>query len=566
MRKLFIVCIGLVLVNNNFAQTTLVSPEPLRINQLGYYPDAPKSFVVADLPSNSFSVKDTTGNTVFTGNLSAAKVWKASGENIQTGIFTSLTKPGKYYIELDNKTISHKFEITKSLYAKANKAALKSYYFQRASMPIEERYAGIYARPMGHPDTLCYFHPSSGFSEGVLSSPKGWYDAGDYNKYVVNAAIPVCMLLQLHEMFPNAFPDESINIPESGNKVSDLLDEVRYELEWLLTMQNKDGGVFFKLSHLGFDGFALPHKSTDKRYIIGKSTTSALCFAAMMAKAYRSYKNIDNGFANTMLAASERAWNWAVAHPNVEYKNPADVITGEYGDKDFKGEFFLAASELYVTTHKVEYLNVIDTLGLTMYFHIGDNWKQYLPNLGYYTLISEQSPLSVDKKDVYKKRLFYVADSLVKISDTIPYVIPINRFTWGSNSDVADAAVLLQMAHIYSGNRKYLDVSCEIVDYIFGKNATGYSFLTGFGSKPSMNPHHRLSGGDGITEPLPGFLIGGPNSDKNDETISNIKYPFKEPARAYVDLQSSFASNEIAINWNAPLVFALTYLEHNKNK
>jgi endoglucanase len=197
-------------------------------------------------------------------------------------------------------------------------------------------------------------------------------------------------------------------------------------------------------------------------------------------------------------------------------------------------------------------------------FSLG-NWRNFLPNLGYFSLISQQSQLPENEKTIIKKRLYNVADSLMERMKKIPYRIAVDNFTWGSNSDILDAAIIFAEAYHYSKERKYLNAAIENTDYVLGKNATSYSFVTGFGAHSPKDPHHRLSASDGIEGPIPGFLVGGPNSGHNDankETLG-VKYKYNEPARSYMDEQNNWASNEVAINWNAPLVFITGFLENS---
>jgi endoglucanase len=325
--------------------------------------------------------------------------------------------------------------------------------------------------------------------------------------------------------------------------------------------------VFFKLTNLNFDPFVMPDKTVEKRYFVGKSTASTLNFAAVFAQAARIYKNIDVQLGNSLLAASEKAWSWALAHPDIEFRNPADVKTGEYGDADFRGEFFWAASELYVTTANPIYQKAIQQYTTPFAFILGNNWNSFLPNLGYFTLLSSQSKISEIEKGRIRNQVIKIADSLVNRIQLIPYRIPIENFTWGSNSDILDAGMIFAMAYKYSNDIRFLHAAFETTDYIFGKNATSYCFVTGFGSKFSMHPHHRLSVSDNIEEPIPGFLVGGPNGGKQDVPSfpEGLNYKYNEPARSYLDDQHSFASNEVAINWNAPLVFMTVFFENTMN-
>ena len=131
-------------------------------------------------------------------------------------------------------------------------------------------------------------------------------------------------------------------------------------------------------------------------------------------------------------------------------------------------------------------------------------------------------------------------------------------FVWGSNSVAANQGVLLINAYLLTHNKKYLDAALTNADYLLGRNAIGYSFVTGIGYKSVMHPHHRPSVADGIDDPVPGLLSGGPNPGMQDK----CKYPFTEPETAYVDVMESYASNEIAINWNAPAVYLFSAIDH----
>jgi endoglucanase len=152
-----------------------------------------------------------------------------------------------------------------------------------------------------------------------------------------------------------------------------------------------------------------------------------------------------------------------------------------------------------------------------------------------------------------------LADSLLQVIDTHPYKIGLSHFEWGSSSDVLNQAMILCIAHSVTGDQEYLDGAVMAMDYIFGKNATGYSLLTGFGSKQVMNIHHRPSEADGIEAPVPGFISGGPNKDQQDK--QQVDYASDLPAKSFEDVVESFASNEVCLNWNAPAVFVLGYLE-----
>ena len=537
----------------------------IRINQLGYYPGAVKKAVVVNSDADKFEVKSEDGKTVFKGKLTKGKFWDKSGEEVKEADFSSFTKPGNYYLTVKDAPKSCVFSVKDHLYKDAFNAALKSYYFIRASMDIDEKYAGKFQRKAGHPDTMCYFHPSAGRGEGHAPSPKGWYDAGDYNKYVVNGGVTVGTLLALEELYPGFAGDTYINIPESGNGKSDLLDEVKYELDWVLTMQTPDGASNMKLTSKGFTGFILPEKDKTKRYFVGKATAPTLNFAAMMAMAARIYKDYDKEFSEKCRVAAEKAWDWAAKNPDVVYKNPEDIKTGEYSDTDFSQEFWWAASELYIETGAKKYEDYLMSHKPYMTFDVSESWRMFLGNIGSFSLITSNIELPDKLREKLDSQLLRTANQLLDKINAGFYRIPVDKFVWGSNSDFGNAAMVLAYAYKVSGDKKYLDGVVETMDYIFGKNATGYSFMTGFGCKTPMHPHNRICGGDTIVEPIPGLVVGGPNNNRED-VGAGVVYPDTLPAKSYVDDEPSFASNETAINWNAPIVFVLGFLEANDNK
>ena len=537
----------------------LLISDQIRLNQVGYYPSSVKEFILADLYGTGFDLADADEKVVFSGSLVDQGTWQTSGEKVMLGDFTEFNTPGTYHIIVDGKTSSYPFEIKENIYEPALHAAIKSYYFQRASMSIEESYGGIYKREAGHPDDACIYHPSSGKSEGTLKASGGWYDAGDYGKYIVNASLSVGEMLLLLEQFPNAVPDGALNIPESGNGVSDLWDELKYELDWILSMQDDDGGVFFKLTALGFGGFIMPEDYDLDRYIIGKTTSATLDFSAVLAQASRLYKDIDPVWSAKALEASAKAWNWAKTNNNITFKNPEDVSTGQYGDAEFSDDFFWAASELYLATKEGAYKSAMTEFNQEYQHQLADSWMHFVRNVGFHSLLENKDSLEPEMAANLTNGHLALADEILQKINAHPYHIALDNFVWGSNSDILNQAVILCVAHRISGDEKYLHGAEQITDYIFGKNATGYSFVTGFGSKKIMFPHHRPSGADGIADPVPGFIIGGPNNDRQD--AHEVTYSSEFPAKAFMDLEPSFASNEVCINWNAPAVYVLGYLQ-----
>ncbi len=496
---------------------------------------------------------------VMSGKLSDPVYWAESGDSIQVIDFSSLTKPGKYVIVVDSSFFSMPFEVGPKVHYDALRKAARAYYYNRASMPIAKQYGGEWARSAGHPDDVVYVHKSAASKkrpEGtVLSSPGGWYDAGDYNKYIVNSAITTYTLMLASNTFAKVADTLSLNIPESAQPLPDLTSETLYNLRWMLTMQDPaDGGVYHKLTTLNFEGFIMPSECQQKRYVVTKSTAAALDFAATMAYASRTLCGRSpelKKLARQCGRAAKDAYSWAKKNPKVIFHNPDDVSTGEYGDNDLNDEWFWAATEMWLSTGDDDYAD-------DAFAHKGDyalpSWGN-VGTLAYYSMVDCGKSLPGVNPAAELARQ---ADEFLSIEKKNPMGVSLDGFDWGSNSFVANAAMLKAMAYKASDGKMaaYVQSLRNDLHYIFGCNATGYSFVTGVGGKYPMHIHHRPSAADTIVEPVPGFLVGGPNTvvptDCGPEPTRS-----QYPARAYADEQCSYSTNEVAINWNAPLVFAL---------
>ena len=320
---------------------------------------------------------------MLSGNLSPFGLWKSSGEYVKTGELTEITTPGTYTLILQESGEKQNFEVGTDVYKKVLNAAVKSYYYQRASVDIKSEFVGQWAHQRGHLDTACKIINVTDSGNRFVNVSGGWYGAGDYGKYIVNAGISVGLMLSLYEIYPDCISD-SLKIPESNNKTSDLLDEVRYELDWMKRMQDSDGGVFFKVGALKWDAFIQPHACVSERFVIGKSTASSLNFAAVMAMAGRIYSKTDKKFSKDCLKRSISAWKWALQNPSI--KEPKESGgTGAYSDSKFDDEFFWAACELFTSTKKSIYKNFVERYAKSVAPRNASNW-QNVENMGWFTL------------------------------------------------------------------------------------------------------------------------------------------------------------------------------------
>jgi endoglucanase len=560
----------------------------IRLNQLGFYPKAAKvAVVVAGTDTlrrlTSFQILHfNTKKVVFTGQLGPDRTNTISGKKTRLADFSAYTKAGQYTLFVPGLGLSYPFSISPNVHRSLAIGSLKSFYYQRAATDLPSRYAGQWARSAGHPDTSVLIHPSAasaGRPAGtMISSSRGWYDAGDYNKYIVNSGITMGTLLSLCEDFPAYTKSLSTNIPESTNALPDLLDEILWNLRWMLTMQDpSDGGVYHKLTNPGFDGMVIPDKATKPRYVVQKSITATLDFAAVMAQAGRLLRAYDKqlpGLSDSCTAAAVRAWNWSVKNPTMAYSQQTinkqfdpDISTGTYEDRDASDEWIWAAAELYVTTKDDAYYRAVNLFPDQSTPLPG--WPQ-VRTMAYYTLARFGNTLTdLGKKDLplVQQHLRTLADSLIDgVADQSFGTVmgkSAKDFIWGSSSVAANQGIALLMAYRYTNSPvrdQYLYHALGNLDYLLGRNAVGYSFVTGFGSKTPMHPHHRPSVADGVVPPIPGFLSGGTNARAASQDKC-AGYTTTLADEVYLDADCSYASNEIAINWNAPLVYLVTALE-----
>jgi len=541
--------------------------ENIRLNQLGYYPNAMKKVVVVDsIDHEKFQLVDSkTKEVIYEGQLSDSQTWKLAGEKVQIADFSEIKTEGSYQILVDNFGFSYPFKIKKNVLDTAFIGSIRGMYYQRVSIPLDEKHAGKWHREMAHPDDQILFHPSSGKTTGSIKSSGGWYDAGDYNKYVVNGSFPLGQFFLLQEQYPEILKDKTLNIPESGNGNSDYLDELKYEMDWLLTMQDDDGGLFHKLTSKNFQGMVMPNKATAQRYIVGKGTAATLDFTACAAQAFRVFKNQDEDYANTCLEASKKAYAWALKNPAIEFRNPEDVHTGQYGDNDFNDEWFWANTELFVSTKDVKYFENLKKDNLDFNFVPGDNWKSFMRFMGMFTILDNKDIVPEEFYGQIEAGILNTANKLVDKAKNLDYFQAIDDFQWGSNSDVLNTAMIMAQAYRLTKEQKYLIGVQQSADYIFGNNANGYSYLTGFGAKTPLFIHHRQSAGDKIEEPVPGLLSGGPNSRLQDAGSGVVYAENPSPMKSWADQEESFASNEICLNWNAPLTYVIGFLEQEAN-
>lgn len=531
------------------------------VNQVGY-PVSTKKEVYVTSPAQNFVVRDASSSQiVYEGALSLFVTDDpATGMTSYKGEFTELQTPGTYVIEVGSET-SATFVIADQVYNELAAKAIKSFYFQRCGTALLGETAAPYYHSACH-SADGFFHSATGLT-GFHLSRKGWHDAGDYGKYIVNAGITVGVMLLAYEQFPDKFANDDLNIPESGNGVPDLLDEIRYELEWMLTMQAEDGGVYHKLTRENFSAFIMPQVDTETRYIYPVSTPATGDFTAVMARAARIYEEFDPVFAQACLEAAELSWNFLQMNLNpVFFTNPDGTGTGQYGDWSDLDERLWASAELFETTGDETYNQFfLDRYMIQPVFNNSMSWQD-VNGLAHLTYLLSARPNvdPVDQNRLHNDFIEYCQGLVVMSGDSNFQVsMTPNDYVWGCHSTPLYRAIYLILAYEQTQVATYLDRAYNQLHFVLGANAHNMSFVTGVGETYPMFPHHRPSAADGIAEPIPGYLVGGPDRHLSDPVLSGLFDSNTPPALCYVDDQGSYASNEIAINWNAPLVFVAGY-------
>jgi len=539
----------------------------IKVDQVGYLTTAAKlALVSSHTAATAFTVNQSKDGKVAWpgGKLSAPVEDPDSGDQVQVADFSKLVKPGTYYIDVPGVGRSWDFEIGLDVYANTWRLAMRSYYGQRCGTAVD-----LGPEFPGYKHDACHlegaYHASSG-KTGPHVSKGGWHDAGDYGRYVVNSGISTGTLLWTYEMFGSRIKSVDLKIPESGNGSPDILNEIKWNLDWMLSMQDDDGGVWHKQTSEKFCDFIMPEKDKLISFVIGtgkdpfKSTCATGDFAAVMAIAGRVYVHHNPAFATRCLRAAEKAWAWIEKNPNVTFRNPPGVSTGDYGDGNCADERLWASAELFRTTGLAPYQT---------YFlaHYTDFRKSIRPEgppswnnvgaLALWTFAMAKGEDAVAASNIRKDSIA-AADDIVKRTAANGYRISLatTDYIWGSNGVLANYGMQLLVTDAMAHNALYRETALEDLHYLLGRNTFSLSFVTRVGENPFKHPHHRLSAADGLADPWPGLLSGGPNRGRNDPDMKKLPADLP-PAKMYLDEQEAYAANEVAINWNAPLVFLL---------
>lgn len=533
------------------------------INQAGYQPLAKKIAVMTS--AGSFQVMRKQGEkdySVYDGQAQKQGLDEASKDMVYTADFSDVKEEGQYYIKAEDGSVSYTFAIGKHVYKNVHKDLLKALYYQRCGCELKEQYAGVYKHDCCHQDKALLFEQQD-ISKNVTG---GWHDAGDYGRYISPAAVAVGHLLYAYELFPDSFQME-LAIPESKNAIPDVLNECRYELEWMLKMQDEEGGAYHKLTAMRHAPFIMPEEDKDQFYLFPVSSMATADYAAVMALAYRIYKDVDERFAGQLLDAAKRAWGWLKVHPEyIGFYNPDGCNTGEYDDDCDLDERMWAAAEMRLVLQdascEAELIRLLkEDVSATDF-----GWTD-VSGFASLCVLTNKDKYAEEIVSEFQKKVLLEADRLVEVSKKSGYGVAMEAedYVWGSNMVVANRGILLILADYIkkqedTAQTVYHDVVYNQLHYLLGKNALGYSYITGHGEHAFLYPHNRPTVADGIEAPMSGFVSGGPFKTPCDIAAKELLPEGTPPMKCYIDDWRSYSTNEITIYWNTAVIFLTAYL------
>lgn len=541
----------------------------IKVNSIGFIPDGVKG-VTSSQAAAGFDVIDVSdSDIVFSGTFGSAINASDSGETLYRGDFTSFETPGTYYVNVTGVGRSVNFTIADDVYNEPFYVAIRAMYLWRCGMEVSAQHDGF---TFSH--EACHLNDANqiytGFGDNIRDGKCGWHDAGDFNKYTVNTGVTMGSFLMAWEHFGNKI--DSVELDYMPSTVSgypdyqvggypDYLKEMRWQTDWLLKMAYPDGSgkVSHKLSALNFSGFIMPEDETATRYYCDWGSAATASFTAVLAMAARVFYPYDADYAQQCLDAALQSYDFLVNNTANKAPDQSPFSTGGYTTNDSDDRLW-AAAEIWATTGDagahtdfVTRANGISNK-ITLHFDWGN-----VQNLAMYTYINAtRTGKNASLLNQIETAIISNANSLVNMADSHGYGRPLGTSTgyyWGSNGLTARQAILLQMANIVSPNQDYVDTALDTLGFLLGRNYFRRSFVTGMGHQPPLNPHDRPSGATGRA--WPGYLVGGSPGSAQDSALEAAVPDGSPPAHYWVDDQASYASNEIAINWQAALVYAM---------
>lgn len=551
------------------SMTAFAADGGIHVDQVGYLRNYQKiAMVSAEVEDGAnFRLVDVrTGDTVFTGKLSAAKYDEMSGENIREADFSAFKTSGTYRLWVGGLE-SYEFQIGDNVYAAATVQNLRSYTLSRCNNPLSDSITGL-AIKKGHPQdkrAILHFSDALNIKGERFDVSGGWYDAGDYGKYTTTAAIAAAELMLAYEANPSHFTRGQLFFPKgvkAEGKLPDLLSEVKYELDWVQKMQRADGSTFHKVAGSQWPGFDIsPDTDTQDRYIYNTCSAASAMYGASLAIAARVYKPFDSAYAQKLLANAKRVWEYLEKTPAPVYRTYEghDGGSGPYDDENDIQERVWLAAELFKTTGDKVYENYLKQQRVMTDKPGFFSWDDTLA-LAQYTYATTKNADRTFQTQVTNAFLSYADEISEQIAaDGYHCALTQSEYTWASTKNTLTKGDILLMANQISPKTEYVEGALDQIHYLFGRNALNRSFMTGVGANPPEHPHNRIHESTGAY--VPGLIVGGPNfvSGGDPDQTKYLERGNIPPAKAYLDVLSSWSTNEYAIDYNAAASYALSW-------
>lgn len=564
----------------------------IAVDQLGYLSTMDKVAVISDpqqgfnaaehyQPGPSLEVRHWGTNAVA---LTAAPVpWNGGATHAQSGDkawwldFTALRRWGEYYLyDPANDARSDRFRIGHDTYDETLRHALRVFFYQRRGCAKQVPHAdprwadgASHLGPLQDANCRAVAAPGNAALERDLRG--GWFDAGDYNKYVTFTVGPLRDLLLAFEHDPLLWGDDH-GIPESGNGIPDLLDEVKWELDWLLRMQQPDGSVLSKVSVGGYQAASPPSADTAQAFYGAASTSATFAAAGSFALAAKAFTATgQDGYADTLRAAARAAWDWGAANPAVTFDNAgfasADPEVDDYGRAMLK---LAAAVHLYALTGEAAFKAHVESNYLSA--HPMQWWYWYAfesavqDSLLCYAALPGVTAAVAAEIRARKQSSINGGEFLgafTAATDAYRAHLKDQDHVWGSNVVKCRVGHLFQQQLVYrmdAPNAAACRAAAEgYLHYLHGVNPLALAFLTNLRAAGGDRCANEIYHGwfahgtvwdNALTSPAgppPGFLAGGPNpSWRPDPSYSGPRLapPLDQPVlKAYRDWNTSWPEN-----------------------
>jgi endoglucanase len=499
----------------------------IKVDTVGY-PVGWRKIVVFNVAPAHAVVKDAAGAVVLAiaaDRISERGVDPASKDPVWQADISELDVPGRYVIENDGGAVtSDPFVIAERPYDEALVAGLKSFYFQRTRTALIKPFAqwngDAYVR-----ERPSHVHGDVGWD--LLDYPNkkrrwklegGWHDAGNYDMYVPSTAPSAQALLLAYEWAPERFDDHSVNIPESGNGVPDILDEAKWGLIWVLSMQEPGGAFRHREAVMESSPEVPADQDTTVRWVAGPSTAATAKAVAALALAARIYAGKDDGFATRCASAARRGWTWLLEHPErvrADGKGADQPLWDDEPEGTDVGARMTAAAEVWRTFRDERALALARTLLATPEAEPAQVLKGAWANLARWALWRlatddrAPAPLRADARGRLLATAALVRDQVEKV-DGYRCASQSHDYYWASNSQLMEKVHILAMAaELDPDGTWYTDAARDQIHWILGRNPNGYSMVTRVGKGPPRLYHMEWGHRE---PPPPGYLVGGPNA------------------------------------------------------